>query len=232
MLFNLANLPYWSFLGIGVLLFLLVIVSGGGEEDLELEADVDVDVDADIDTDAGVDISTGNILSLLGVGKAPLILLLATDCSLLGVLGWMFNVAIASVTGSIPSGFMGGVVLALSLLISLFAGGLISQPLGKIFASFGEDASGDRLIGCQGTVSSTSIPIANQGKIGQVDVIDPVRNLVTVNATLPSWAQVVPRRGTQVLVIDRHSESYLVVAKDSADQAKWLADSAQIRDSH
>lgn len=230
MLFNLANLPYWIFLGIGVLLFLLVIVSGGGEEDLELEVDADVDVNAEIDTDAGSEILAGDILSWLGIGKAPLILLLATDCSLLGLLGWIFNVAVGSVTGSIPSSFLGGVVLALSLFTSLFAGGLISKPLGKIFASFGEDASGDRLIGCQGTVSSSSIPPVNQGKIGQVDVIDPVRNLVTVNATLPSWAQVIPHRGTQVIVIERHSESYLVIAQDSADQAKWLADSAPIRD--
>lgn len=238
MLFNLANLPYWIFLGMGVLLFLLVIVSGGGDDDFDVDTDVDVDVDADVstwdidaDADADGDFSLGQMLGWLGIGKAPLILLLAIDFSLLGVLGWIFNVAIGSVTGSIPTGLLGGAVAGVSLLITLFTGGLIARPLGKIFASFGEDASGDRLIGCHGIVSSSSIPSADQGKIGQVDVRDPAGNLVTINATLPTWAKIVPGRGTEILVIDRQPNSYLVVTKNSSDQDEWLAHSPQLKDS-
>jgi hypothetical protein len=108
------------------------------------------------------------------------------------------------------------------MAISLFLGGLISRPLGKIFASFGEDASSDRLIGCIGTVSSAFIPHQHRNKIGQVDVIDSARNLVTINATLPDWANVLPRRGEKVLVIERWEQYYLVVAKDSSDQEHWL----------
>jgi len=243
MLFDLANLPYWIFLAMGVLLFLVVIVSGGGDDDLDLDIDADVDVDLDLDIDADINpldldtdtdvdagFNTGQILGWFGIGKAPLILLLATDFSLIGVLGWMFNIAIGSITGTIPTGLLAGVVSTLSLFISLFAGGLISRPLGKIFASFGEDTSSDRLIGCYGTVSSGSLPKENQGKIGQVDVLDPARNLVTINATLPTWATIVPRRGTQVLVIDQHPQSYLVVAKDSADEQQWLTNYNRIRD--
>ena len=241
MLFNLANLPYWIFLAMGVLLFLVVIVSGGGDDDLDLDVDADVDVDwdvdaevnpLDIDTDTDVDaeFSMGQFLGWFGIGRAPLILLLATDFSLIGVLGWMFNVAIGSLTGSIPTGFLAGVVSVLSLFISLFTGGLISRPLGKIFASFGEDASSDRLIGCYGTVSSGSLPKEKQGKIGQVDVLDSARNLVTINAALPTWATIVPQRGTQVLVIEQHPQSYLVVVKDSADEQQWLTNYNRTRD--
>ncbi len=239
MLFDLANLPYWIFLAMGVLLFLVVIVSGGGDDDLDLDVDADVDVDLDaeispldLDTDTDVDagFSMGQFLGWFGIGRAPLILLLATDFSLIGVLGWMLNVAIGGFTGSIPTGLLAGVVSGLSLFISLFTGGLISRPLGKIFASFGEDASSDRLIGCYGTVSSGSLPQENQGKIGQVDVLDSARNLVTINATLPTWATVVPRRGTEVLVIDRHPQSYLVVVKDSFDEQQWLANYSRIKD--
>lgn len=235
MLFDLANLPYWIFLGMGVLLFLVVIISGGGDDDLDIDADADVDVDADpwdidTDTDADADFSLGQALGWLGIGKAPLILLLATDFSLIGLFGWMLNVILFGVTGDSPSGLLAGAVGGLSLFLSLFVGGLISQPIGKIFASFGEDASGDRLIGCQGTVSSGIIPMENQGKIGQVDVLDSARNLVTVNATLPSWAKVVPGRGTKVLVIDRQPEHYLVVAKDSSDEQEWLKQSPVISD--
>ncbi|MEQ9484673.1 DUF1449 domain-containing protein [Coleofasciculus sp. F4-SAH-05] len=224
MLFNLLNLPYWIFLGMGILLFLVVIVSGGGDDDFDIDADADADVDAD------GDFAMGSMFSFLGVGKVPLILLLATDCCLVGVFGWMINVAIANVTGTIPTGLFGGVVGGASLLLSLFSGSLISR-LGKIFAAFGEDTSGDRLIGCQGTVSTTSIPLESQGKIGQVDVIDPSGNLVTINATLPQWAKVIPNRGNYVLVIERQPESYRVITKDSSDQQQWLSNSPQLKDS-
>ena len=69
----------------------------------------------------------------------------------------------------------------------------------------------------------------NQGKIGQVDVLDSARNLVTINATLPSWAKVVPGRGTQVLVIDRQPHNYLVIAKDSSDEQEWLMNSSRTK---
>lgn len=230
MLFDLANLPYWMFLGMGVLLFLVVIISGGGDDDVDIDADADVD--ADVDADAGSDFSFGQVLGWLGIGKAPLILLLATDFSLLGLFGWMLNVAYGNVTGDLPDGILAGAVSGISLFLSVFVGSFIARPMGKVFASFGEDASSDRLIGCQGTVSSGSIPAENQGKVGQVDVLDSARNLVTINATLPSWAKVIPGRGTQVIVIDRQADSYLVISKDSSDEQEWLANSSQKRDTN
>lgn len=209
----------------GVLLFLVVIISGGGDDDL----DVDADADADADVDASGNFRFLEVLGWLGFDKAPFVLLLATDFSLLGLIGWMLNVTFESFTGDVPSGLAAGVISGLSLVLSFAIGGLIARPLGKIFASFGEDASGDRLIGCYGTVSSLTIPMENQGKIGQVDILDSARNLVTIHATLPSWARVVPDLGTQVLVIDRQLDSYLVIAKDSSDEQEWLANSAQTK---
>ena len=223
MLFDIVNLPYWIFLGMGVLLYLTVILSGGGDDEIEVDADADVAVDADADIDTGSDFNFLDVLGWLGFGKAPLILLLATDFSLLGLIGWMLNVVFANITGEIPTGLTVGVISGIALFLSLAIGSFIARPIGQVFAAFGEDASSDRLIGCQGTVSSLTIPTENQGKIGQVDVFDSVHNLVTVNATLPSWAKVVPGRGTQVLVIDRQTHSYLVIAKDSSDEQEWLA---------
>lgn len=238
MLFNPANLPYWIFLGMGVLLFLLVIVSGGGDDDVELDADAEIDIDADIgdgglhldtDSDSEGEFSALQILGWLGFGKAPLLLLLATDFSLLGLIGWILNVTWAGIWGSFPQGFWAGVVVVVALVISLFFGSLIARPLGKIFASFGEDASGDRLIGCIGTVSSARIPHENEGKIGQIDALDTARNLVTITANLPEWATVVPCRNQKVLVIDRLAKSYLVIAKDSSDEDLWLENSSKIK---
>ena len=211
MLFNPANMPYWIFLGMGVLLFLFVIISGGGDDEIDIDSDVDTDFDI-----------TGFALSWMGIGKAPLILLLATDLSLWGLFGWMFNVWLGEILDRVPSDTWTLVVLILSLILSLFTGGLIARPIGKMFAEFGEDTSSDRFIGRYGTVSSATIPSEKQGRIGQVDIIDKSGNLVTINATVPEWATVIPRHGEKVIAIDRQKDVYLAIAKDSPDVQRWL----------
>ncbi|MFE4107373.1 DUF1449 domain-containing protein [Almyronema epifaneia] len=238
MIFDLANLPYWIFLGTGILLFLFVILSGGGDDDLEVDTEVDLDADLDIEADLDTDVETnpvdldadsdgelslGQVLAWFGIGRAPLILLLALDLSIWGLGGWLLNVAIAEITGQIPLGFGAGGVLVLSLAIALLIGSLVSRPVGKVFAAFSEDASEDRLIGCVGRVVSAALPFESSSKIGQVDVIDAARNLVTVSAVIPDWANITVRRGANVIVIDRTVRSYLVIAQDSLDQERWLA---------
>lgn len=216
----------------GVLLFIFVIVSGSGDDDLDIDAtvDADVDVDADIDADANAsDFSFAQALGWVGIGKAPLILLLATDLSLWGLAGWMLNVSVGSRLSSLVGGLVGSAILGASLLIALFIGGQLAKPIGHVFASFGEDASSDRLVGCIGTVSTGRIPIITEAKIGQVDVLDSARNLVTVNAIVPDWASVSPQRGDKVLVIERLPQGYLVIAKDSPDQERWLGNASDTK---
>ncbi|MDZ8105191.1 MAG: DUF1449 family protein [Nostoc sp. DedQUE12a] len=227
MLFSPNNLPYWIFLGMGVLLFFFMIISGGGEQDFDIDADVDVDVDADVEAESNNELGFGQFLGWAGIGKAPLILLLATDLSLWGVLGWMLNVWFGGVFNSSLGGFIGSIILFVSLIISLLLGGLIARPIGKIFAEFGEDVSSDRLIGCVGIVISAYIPTENQGRIGQVDVLDAKRNLLTVSAVLPDWGTIAPQRGERVLIIEHKAQIYVVIAKDSPDEEHWLNNSSR-----
>lgn len=249
MLFDTANLAYWIFLGIGVFLFLLVIVSGGGEDqdidadmdadidvDADIDADIDADVDADIDAEADVDTDTDtdtdsdtdtnlnflSFLSWLGIGKAPLMILLAIDFSAWGISGWFLNVIVGGIIGKIPDGILGGLIFLASLVFSLWLGRLLSHPLGKIFAQFGEDASGDRLIGRIGKVTSKQVPYLTEGRIAQADVVDSASNLVTIEVSLPDWAKVKPHRGQEILIIERHKHCYIAIAKDSSDEDKWL----------
>jgi len=237
MLFSLANLPYWIFLGTGIVLFLVVILSGGGDDDLDLDAEVDADLDAEIDADVGgegpwdwdtglegegSDLSPLQLLSWFGVGRTPLILLLAMDLTLWGLGGWVLNVAIAEVLSPSLPGWVGLSVFLVSLTLALSVGSVLSRPIGKIFAAFGEDVSSDRLVGCLGTVASAFVPPESAGKIGQVDVKDAAANLVTVSAKLPDWATISLRRGAKVLVIERAGGYYLVIARDSIDQERWL----------
>lgn len=99
MLFDLANLPYWIFLGIGILLFLLVIVSGAGNDDLDTDVEIEVEADFDSGTfdpnaDAELEFTPLQILGWLGIGKTPLILLLAIDFSSWRFIGWLLNTII------------------------------------------------------------------------------------------------------------------------------------------
>jgi hypothetical protein len=244
MVFALDNLPYWLLLGAGFLLFGFVIFIGGGDEDVDVGGDVDADIDADFDVDADVhtdvDIDLDadanlngsglasnpayQFLGWLGIGKAPLILLLGLDFSLWGLLGWVINSAVGTVIGRLPTGMVGGIVFFGSMVLALWLGSLASRPIGKIFASFGEDISGDRLIGCMGKVSSAQLHKVSERKIAQVDVLDAAKNLVTINAVIPDWATHIPKFGDAVLVIERSDQTYLymVVLKDSADQAQWF----------
>jgi hypothetical protein len=229
MLFSLNNLPYWIFLGMGVLLFFFMIISGGGGQDFDIDADVDVDVDvdADVDADSNTELSFGQFLAWAGIGKAPLILLLATDLSLWGVLGWMLNVWFGGASQNNSGSLIGIIILFASLMISLLLGGLIAQPIGKIFAEFGEDVSSDRLIGCVGIVTSAYVPSEHQGRIGQVDVLDAKRNLLTVSAVIADWATIAPLRAERVLIIENKAQIYVVIAKDSPDEEHWLSNSSQ-----
>ncbi len=206
MLFDSANLPYWLFLGTGVLMFLFAISAGAVEDELDFETDGEF--------------LPIEILGWFGLGKIPLLLLLATDLSLWGFLGWVLNVAL-----NLPGQPLATIVFFGSGAIAFVLGGFLTRPLGKIFiASFGEDASSDRLVGCIGTVSSSLIPKADSRKIGQVDAVDPARNLVTINAVVPNFATVIPQRGEEVLIIDYDSPIYIVVANDSIDRDRWLND--------
>lgn len=207
----------------GVLLFLTVIFGDVGDEEVELEGDTDP-LEVEVDLEGGISFLT--ILHWLGVGRAPLILLLALDFSLLGVLGWFFNVLFYTLSGSWPGVMWSGGIAIAALLLALITGGLCSRPLGQIFAQFSEDTSRDRLLGCSGHVSSAHIPRSGTG-IGQVSVLDANRNRLILPAVLPAWATITPQHGQEILIIDRQENEYVVVAKDSLDEATWLRQQRQ-----
>jgi len=234
MLFDLANLPYWMLLVAGVLLFLLVIGTGGGDDDVDLDSDVEIDADFDLEADAvsavesefdtelDAEFSLGQVLGWLGIGRAPLLLLLAIDLSTWGMVGWMLNVLVGGLLGAVPVGLVSGAVLGGSFAVALATGSALSRPIGQIFASFGEDASRDRMVGCLGRVSSAKLPSVRTQTIGQVDVLDAARNLVTVSACLPDWAAVPAVRGDEVLIIEQLERGYAVVVTQSEDYEVWL----------
>src|SRR5262245_40389472 len=118
------NLPYTGLVIVAVLLSLVQLMGLGGEPAGEAEADVDADIDSDIDADADADAnaevdaeadadadaavsgsvdspSALGVLASLGVGKAPLFVVLPMLLGAVGLLGWLFN--------AVASSFLGGV---------------------------------------------------------------------------------------------------------------------------
>ena len=233
--FNGANFPYWLLMGAGLLLFGTSLVLSSGEDDADGDADADFDGDfdgdgGDFDSDGDAadsgqggsgGFSIGALLAALGIGKAPLLILLAVDFSLWGFLGWIANTVVASALGRMPSTLLGwaGAVFLGSLLVALFLGSNIARAIGGVMKSFGEDSRADRLIGCTGTVYSAEI---TQDRIGQIGAIDPAGNRVTISVRLPEWAQEIPARGSEVTVIDRQPDGYIVIVSDGVDRQRWL----------
>lgn len=238
MLFHLANLPYWLLLGVGILCLGLMMISGDGEDDFELETAIEASPDLDVshldlEFDQGGEIQEGEgmpmplqVLSFFGLGRVPLMILLGIDFSLWGLIGWMLNVGMGSLTGTMPTQLFGmaGFILLVSLLLSLWLGRLCSRPIANLFKSFSQDVSPDRVIGCSGTVTSKKLPYLANGTIGQAHVYDNAGNLLTLSVSLPDWATVIPHHNQEILIIDQSPKGYgyLAIAKDSSDEDKWL----------
>lgn len=153
MLFHLIHTPYWIVLGMGVLLFLTVILGDVGAEEVDLEGDADP-LEVEVDLEEGISFLT--ILHWLGVGRAPLILLLALDFSLLGVLGWFFNVLFYTLSGSWPGVVWSGVIAIAALLLALTIGGCVHGLWGKFLRSLVKIPVA---IACWGAVATSVLPI-------------------------------------------------------------------------
>ncbi|MFN9174970.1 MAG: DUF1449 domain-containing protein, partial [Synechocystis sp.] len=107
MLFHLANLPYWLLLAVGVLCLGLIVLSGDADDDWDLETAIEgspqLDLGLDLDEGSGPETDFGGsiplqVLAFFGVGKVPLMILLGIDFSLWGIMGWMLNVTVGSLT--------------------------------------------------------------------------------------------------------------------------------------
>lgn len=141
-------LSWWNLIfvlpAVGAFLYLLLLASGAvagdtGDVDADLDADLDADVDAgdlhgiehafggatpDSETPPG---GVAHVLSLIGVGRAPLSLLLISFCLLWGLLGWVGNTVFGSVIAAPALFIWPSLALALvgSLVLTrLLAGGL------------------------------------------------------------------------------------------------------------
>jgi membrane protein implicated in regulation of membrane protease activity len=198
---------FWGFLSAWFnapfsVMFVLCVVMGvaqliglGGDVeteadvDAELDGDVDADADADGDADSDADSDLGvepsgalAWLAFLGVGKAPVAVVLLMLFGAIAILGWVFNSAVQSLFGDYPS-----IAFVPVVLLALMGGALItsrvSRFIGRALPPISTTAMrAEALVGKRGTVISPFV----DGKYGQVRVRDQGGTLITVFAVAHS----------------------------------------------
>lgn len=197
------------------------------DHDLDLDHDVDLDHNMDLDHEvdvaghldhevavhagAGAEVdhaapSIAGILAFLGVGKAPLLVVILMLFGLIGLIGLALNGGVHSILGFYP-----GWMFTLVLPISFSAGGVISSRIarliGEVIPPISTTASrAQALVGMRGTVIS---PFVDQ-KYGQVHLRNEGGTLITIFAVTASEDPI--RRGEEVVLVsyDPSQKFYLV----------------------
>ena len=217
------NLPFTlMLLFCGVLMALQLIGLGGdGDADADLDADFDADVDLDADLDADIDLDADadvdadadglsemlSVLAFVGVGKAPLLVVLLILLGSIGILGWTVNSLVLAVFRSYPAW-----AFIVSLLVALIGGSLASSRLARLIgralpsiSSTATAATG--LVGRRGTVISSRV----DGAYGLVRVRDQGGTLINVFAITAEDEPIGSQTEVALVEYDMHKKRYMVV---------------------
>jgi hypothetical protein len=231
------NLPFTlallAFLGLSALQF----IGLGGDQDadhdldldheLDLDHDLDIDQELDLDHEADLDHDLAHAaghpaesmvgeawteaLQFLGVGHAPLTMILLVWVGEFGFLGWITNSFLLKLIPTYP-GWALVVVLAGSLWISAWLTSRTARLIGRTIPAFTSTAtSASQLVSRRGRVASSQI----DDTYGQVKVRDPGGTLITVFAKVDPGKPPIPRDSEVYLVdYDPFKKVYIVVPSD------------------
>ena len=189
--------------------------------DHDLDHDVDHDVAHEASSDAGGVPAWAEVLSFLGVGQAPLTMVLLVLMGGFGILGWIMNALILSVSPSylkfswlpawlawLPFLFVLGIDLALGAWFT----SRVAVFIGRAVPAFSSTATSvKRLVSRRGHVVSPQV----DEKYGQVKVRDPGGTLITVFAVVDPGKPSIPR-DTEVILVeyDEAKKVFIVVPSD------------------
>ncbi len=209
------NLPFTVLLGLGLVVAALQLIGLGGDDD----SDADLhggDVDHDVDVDHGVDHADHDadgdgdqdgdhegdgegdnfsLLSFIGVGKVPMLVVFLILFVTVGLLGWLLNGVIQSVIGSFP-----GLLILLTLPVATVSGAVftsrVTRLIGNLVPPLTTTASrAEALVGMTGTVTSPYVDHV----YGQVHLRDLGSTLISVFA-ITEDGEAIPR-GEKVLLV-------------------------------
>src|SRR5579859_5837093 len=187
------------------------------DSDVGIHHDLDNDVDHDIDHDVGHDLehdglgsSALGLLAFVGLGKAPLFVVLPMLFGAIGLLGWLFN--------ALAQGLLGGLAVwsfLLGLVLALGGGSLTSARLARLIGRALPPVSttatrAAALVGRQGTVISPFV----DDHYGLVHLRNAGGTLMSVFAVTDDGTRL--RRGKPVVLVAYEVEQrrYVVTAAD------------------
>lgn len=238
------NLPFTIMLVLGVVFASLQLLGLSQDQDTDADADVDVDgdVDADVDADMDVavhhdfdhdidhdidheidhdldhdvdhDISHDSIsgfswLAFIGIGKAPLMVVVLIVLMTTGLLGWFLNGLAVGVLGFFP-----GLLLLLTLMVSLVVGSLITSRvtrfIGRTLPPISTTATrAQALVGRPGTVISPFI----DARYGMVHLRDDGGTLISIFVTTEDEQPITRGESVILLSYDAAQRRYLVTRR-------------------
>ncbi|MCK6625998.1 MAG: YqiJ family protein [Anaerolineae bacterium] len=189
------------------------------DADLDLDHDLDIDHDADLDHDLDHDVDhdlTGapgwlGALKFLGVGQAPVTMILLLLVGSFGLLGWIANWLLLGVVPAYP-GWGLIAVLGGALVLSVVVTSRTARLIGRAIPAFASTAtSASQLVARRGRVISSQVDQI----YGQVKVRDPGGTLITVFAKVDPDKPAIPR-DTEVYLVDYDAarKVYTVVPSD------------------
>lgn len=203
------------------LLYLILLATGTVSGDT---GDVDVDLDMDADIDAGeihgIEHALGesaqpsglaHVLSLFGIGRAPLSLLLVSFSFLWGMLGWLANSAFSSFIAS-PAIFIWPSV-AVALVGSLLLTRLLASGLHRFMPATETYAISNRQL--VGRLASVRYAVSDRN--GTAQLYDDQGRLHEVPVRVLPGEDPIPAQSTVILWrYDAAAEAFLVTPEESS----------------
>lgn len=189
------------------------------EHDADLGHDLDHDVDHDMDHDVGHEVAHdaggapawAGALRFLGVGQAPLTMVLLVLLGGFGILGWIANASVLGIMPKYPAWVL-AVVLLLDLFVAAWFTSRVAVFIGRAVPAFSSTATSvKRLVSRRGHVVSPQV----DEKYGQVKVRDTGGTLITVFAVVDPGKPLIPRDTEVVLVeYDEARKVFIAVPSD------------------
>ncbi len=190
------------------------------DADLDLDADVHVDADVDADADAdfsvdGADAGAGILLtalSWLGLGKVPVLILLALFLALFGVSG----LATQSITISLSGGLMNGwLATVVALVVSLPLVSLLSRVVGRVLPKETTEAvSNDSLVGRIATISQGTARLGNPAQARLRDDFGQAHYVLVE----PQDGEAELSRGTEIVLVSRDGTRFTATRFENSNE--------------
>ncbi len=210
---------------LAALLYLILLATGtvaGDTGDIDADMDVDLDVDADLDPGElhGIEHAVGDadsthpsglahVLSLFGIGRAPLSLLLISFSFLWGLIGWVAN-GIFSTFISSPAVFI-WLSVAVALVVSLFLTRLLANGLHRFLPATETYAVSNRQL--VGRLANVRYTVSDRN--GTAQLYDDQGRLHEVPVRVLPGESPIPAHSTVILWrYDPVAEAFLVTPED------------------